>query len=218
MNLKIIIALAVFAFTINARAQQDRVDFSNPDLTTGDIIASLEMLDIEVHKYGVTLPGNAKYNITLFIDEYDSNGKLKSNKVWSTSSPYLKEKNEELIDQVFDGVRIISKNNETEFVLNMRMGNFSVSNYLVEIDSIYSKPHGVKRFQIESNLLNEGKTPLLMIGSFWEEILPEGRTFPDGSNKIMRFCMENELNPDLSSEAFKEMPHYFLVGIDVEKQ
>ena len=50
-------------------------------------------------------------------------------------------------------------------------------------------------------------TPLLLVGSFWY----------DEAHGIVRFCGENSFDKDMSSETLKLIPHYFVIGIRVEK-
>lgn len=47
--------------------------------------------------------------------------------------------------------------------------------------------------------------PLVMFGSFWY----------DKKYGFHRFCGENEIDPDMSSEIFKYIPHYYVIGIEV---
>lgn len=53
--------------------------------------------------------------------------------------------------------------------------------------------------------------PLVLYGSFWF----------DEPNNAIRFCGENEIAPDLSSEIVGNIPHFYVMGIElqqVEKQ
>jgi hypothetical protein len=215
---KIVLVLAIIAFTFTAKAQQDEVEYSNPNITTSDIKAVLETLEMGVYKFGVSLPENTKYYITLYIDEYNTKGKIKSDMIWRTGSPYRKVNNGDISYKAFDGVRIISKSNKSDFVLNMGMGDFGIKNYKIKIDSLYTNPHAIMPFHINEMVLKEGNTPLILIGSFWESKLPVGKKLPEDATPLLRFCFEKELNPDMSNEAFKNMPHYFIIGIEVKKQ
>ena len=47
--------------------------------------------------------------------------------------------------------------------------------------------------------------PLVLYGSYWYE--PE--------NGGCRFCGDNEINPDLSSDIVKYIPHYYVLGIKI---
>ena len=49
--------------------------------------------------------------------------------------------------------------------------------------------------------------PLLLYGSYWWDERINGH----------RFCGEREFQPDLASETLKEIPHYYIIGIEVRK-
>jgi hypothetical protein len=91
------------------------------------------------------------------------------------------------------------------------MGDFGFNDYKLKIDSIYKNPHACKRFTLPSEFKIGSKIPLLLIGSFWDT------TSKGGSMKGLRFCMENELSADFKNQAFDMMPHYFIIGIQIEK-
>ena len=48
--------------------------------------------------------------------------------------------------------------------------------------------------------------PLVLYGSYWYE--------PD--NGGCRFCGDNEIKPDLSSDIVKNIPHYYVLGIKIK--
>lgn len=58
--------------------------------------------------------------------------------------------------------------------------------------------------------LHELKTgefiPLVLYGSFWY----------DEKFKIHRFCGEKEIDPDMSSKILQYVPHYYVIGIEVQ--
>lgn len=49
-------------------------------------------------------------------------------------------------------------------------------------------------------------TPLFLLGSFWY----------DKRSKVFRFCGDTELDPDMSSDMLKQLPHYYIIGITVK--
>ena len=53
-----------------------------------------------------------------------------------------------------------------------------------------------------------GFTPLVLVGSMWY----------DKDFDIVRFCVDNEFEPDLSSKSLEFIPHYYVIGINVVKQ
>lgn len=50
--------------------------------------------------------------------------------------------------------------------------------------------------------------PLLMYGSFWW----------DAKHNIYRFCGDSELTRDMTSSLLKDSPHYYIIGVEFNKQ
>lgn len=63
--------------------------------------------------------------------------------------------------------------------------------------SYYSRPFKLKAFT-ENEFI-----PLVLFGSSWY----------DAKSKIFRFCGENEIDPDMSSEILQHLPHYYVIGL-----
>lgn len=60
-----------------------------------------------------------------------------------------------------------------------------------------SRPFKLTEFQPNVDI------PLMLYGSAWY----------DEKSKVHRFCGENEIDPDMSTEILKYIPHYYIVGI-----
>jgi hypothetical protein len=71
----------------------------------------------------------------------------------------------------------------------------------------YTYLYDIRPFKIRFSAEQKQRVPLLLYGSFWW----------DEKNRIHRFCGESEIEPDLSSEILESIPHYYVVGIEVEK-
>ncbi|MFD0837273.1 DUF5041 domain-containing protein [Mariniflexile aquimaris] len=210
--MKRIILIWIFFVSIgSSQAQKFDVDYSNPNVTMEDMNAVLKSLKINVLKFGLYPPDSLKYKVCLFQEEYADKELVNEEVIWCTSSPYHSIKNGERIFKPFDGARFIITEDDNDFLLNIRMGDFGIDEYKLEIDSIYSNKHASIPFKIVNTTLKEGKTPLLLIGSFWESPSKNG-------DVLLRFCMEKELATDFSNQAFDMMPHYFIIGLNVTKQ
>lgn len=60
----------------------------------------------------------------------------------------------------------------------------------------------------ELTAINLGEnTPLMLYGSGWF----------DPKHNVCRMCGERELKKDMSSEILKDMPHYYIIGVKIEK-
>lgn len=58
--------------------------------------------------------------------------------------------------------------------------------------------------------VEDGFLPLVLFGSSWADGYYDG--YP-----LMRFCGESEIDPDLSSDILKNIPHYYVIGVNVKK-
>ena len=59
------------------------------------------------------------------------------------------------------------------------------------------------------NKFEEGKfIPLVLYGSFWL----------DKKYNVFRFCGEREIDPDMSTEILKYIPHYYVIGVEFKKK
>lgn len=66
--------------------------------------------------------------------------------------------------------------------------------------------YSIRPFRLER--INIGDfTPLLLVGSYWY----------DEKNGIVRFCGEREFPADMSTPTLSHVPHYYVIGIRVEK-
>ena len=74
------------------------------------------------------------------------------------------------------------------------------------VDKSHSRPdYYLRPFKLDK--FEKGKfIPLLMCGSAWW----------DAECEVYRFCGENELSPDMTSELLKDSPHYFVIGVKFE--
>ena len=66
--------------------------------------------------------------------------------------------------------------------------------------SYHSRPFALKDVKMGEFI------PLVLFGSVWW----------DEQFKLHRFCGEDELAPDLSSKIVKDIPHYYIIGIEIK--
>lgn len=64
-----------------------------------------------------------------------------------------------------------------------------------------TKPFKTSEFSVDKFI------PLVLYGSFWYD--------PDFN--IHRFCGENEIDPEMTADILKYIPHYYVIGIKVKK-
>lgn len=64
-----------------------------------------------------------------------------------------------------------------------------------------TRPFMISTFQFDTFI------PLVLYGSWWY----------DERFDVFRFCGENELEPDMTSDLLKEIPHYYIIGIKIKR-
>lgn len=80
--------------------------------------------------------------------------------------------------------------------------NLNLRSILNEVNNTQVFTYGVKPFKTSSFKPNTF-IPLALYGSYWY----------DDQYKIVRFCGENEIDPDMKAEILKDMPHYYIIGV-----
>jgi hypothetical protein len=186
-------------------------DSSKEPISQDDLQAVIQALDIEIYKFNLNIEKDQKCKIILYKQEYEKRNVIKNENIWGTTSPFRSMVDGKLVETLLKDIRIITKKNDREFALSIKMGDFKINKYSIKIDSIYANPHACKPFKLPNECKIGSNVPLLLIGSFWDS------TSIDGKMKVQRFCMEKELNNDFSSKSFDEMPHYFVIGIKIEE-
>lgn len=205
-----IILVSCLSMRVIGQSGASSKDSLKNQITQDDLTAVLQTLNMEIYKFNVNFSKDKKYNVILYKQEYEKRNKIKEENIWSTPSPFHTYENGELVFNTLEFIRIITKRENKDYSLNIRMGDFGIPGYPIKIDSIYKYLHLCKPFKLPIECTAGSTIPLILIGSAWET------TSRDGTMKAQRFCMENELEPDFSSKAFDEMPHYFVLGIRVE--
>ena len=92
-------------------------------------------------------------------------------------------------------------------VEEMRSGNRMLKLRPLKIaDSSRHYHYSHRPFKINS--FEEGKfIPLVLYASYWF----------DEQNGFFRFCGEKEIEPDMSSEILKFLPHYYVIGVEIKR-
>ena len=195
---------------------QSKDDLKDPginQISQEDLQAILDVLHINIFKFNIGLPIEQKCSAVLYRQEYEKRNMIKETTIWGTSNPFRTIENGVEVEKALDQIRIISKKDNDNFILFIRMGDFGLNDYKIKYDSIYTNPHDCKPFKLPTKYKIGDKIPLLLIGSYWDS------TSKDGKMKTQRFCWElNDLNNDFSDKAFDVMPHYLVFGIKLEEQ
>lgn len=227
----IFIILTGTIFSINVNAQV--IKRTEPDLS--DYIPLLNAAGYEVFTFDIASLKDETYNIQFTIREY-TEGTLvydssKSDFVFSITnrtmiSGFPEESQKKILSEglAYDlakGIYTLGEKISIGFTPSadsLKTVTMSIENMGSLQRSLSLKPltaskwkgkfmYGYRPFKV-SDIQFGCFTPLLMVGSYWY----------DDKFDIVRFCGENELSVDLSSEMLSLIPHYYVIGIIVTKK
>ena len=197
-------------------AQQIRS--TEPDAT--DALWALQAAGYELFNFDLSDLKDKTYDIQIYLKEVDSSGtKEKTRFGMGETRGFLKNVSEENrsnftpIDPETGLYRLVSKmglyvvpKNDSVFLANFRLDESRAGNMLLKLRPLQKDPHNY-RYTSRVFKLNEFKPgvdiPLMLYGSFWY----------DEQFKVNRFCGENEIDPDMSTDILKYIPHYYIIGI-----
>lgn len=217
-------------FQFNANAQEIK---SMPS-DISDYIPLLNSAGYLVYAFDISSLKNDTYDITFKVKEY-ANGELVSNPMWEYGfslpnrrmiADLLEEQQKQIIAEgsaydVEKGIRRLSEKITIGFspvADSLKKVSMSVDNIGKLEPNIALKPmeapgyegkylYDIRPFTLGAITLGEF-IPLVLVGSFWY----------DEQIGFVRFCGEREFSPDMSSETLHLCPHYYVIGISVNKR
>lgn len=200
-----------------------------------DLINLLDASGYELFSFDITDMLNEQYNIVYIKTEYKAGKEVAASNLNTVPNKrLLTDFSESSYQQEFidGGGRIIdpkiqavyhaekisfgfypASNDSTKFLkINVpNIGSMSVPLKLKGLvtknaDKLFysynTRPFKIKPFKEDEFI------PLILFGSSWY----------DERFDVYRFCGENEIEPDMSSEILKDVPHYYVVGIKFVKK
>ena len=206
----------------------------NKNVELDDLITLLGANGYELFNYDVSEMLNERYDIEIIEKEYSAGKEIESSNLTMTPNKRLltdfpESQWQEAIDA---GITIIdpetkaiahvekisvgfspSDNDSTKFIqINIpgltRMRSPLKLNGLPMKDSdkkFYS--YNTRPFKI-GTFKEDQFIPLVLFGSSWY----------DERFNVYRFCGESEIDPDMSSEILKDVPHFYVIGVKFVKK
>ncbi len=164
------------------------------------ITNALELLGINL--FTIQLPTNEKkkYFLTVHRDEYTKGSAPKN-----TVSSFWEIKRLSTSKGSSATLSILAKG-DSGIVFDWKKPSGSHSQFFNPKGRKTGLEYIVRPFKYQEVVLGR-KIPVVLYGSSWY----------DAKNDIVRFCDENELNADFSSDAFKEMPHHYVFSIELSE-
>jgi len=199
-----------------------------------DIITLLGASGYELFSYDITEMLNERYDITIVKKEFDARKEVSSsNLTMVPNKRLLTDFPESQWQAALDaGITIIDP--ETKAIAHAEKISFGFSP---------SDNDSTKFLQINVPDLTRMRSPLKLrglpvkdsdkkfydyntrpfkIGAFKEgEFIPLilfGSSWYDERFNFYRFCGEREIDPDMSSEILKDVPHYYVIGVKFVKK
>lgn len=198
------IIVFIFCIMINAHsiAQIDTM-YGQDCITQDDLVAALKLTGLSINKFKVNINDNNKYYLLFTIQEYIGTAMIGEKELVYITTPHSSFENHVKVQKDLDMLRIIIRKMNTDsstlFFDTEIFGGKTTHRFRTVLNSSFTNNFDSRPFKLDSQKIN-GYHPLVMIGSFWK----------DGN--VERFCMDNRLDADFSSEAFSFMPTYYLVG------
>jgi hypothetical protein len=197
----IILLLNALFLSLHCFAQNNNTSspVSFKPITNENAADALKMLDIDIFNVQFPLIHQKEFQLIVYLEEYVSGAIRSSQEVFSRNYKSSIQKQDQLSI-------IIRKVNDT--LLSTAIKTSRGQNIIpIKKDIKFNLPYEAKQFK--EQMLSPGtKIPLILYGSMWHD--PE---IPIGA---VRFCLEKELNPNFSSDAFKMMPHYYIFFMEIK--
>ncbi len=236
---KLLLLLAFLVTTATIRAQIQNPETPTVKITENtqeELFGMLALLGAEAWRFDLSAFSDAEYRFNPFFDEYVAGEKMEKdndngfmyrlpsnwqpkfpdpdswNKLLSDKNPRLSADGEKWLSFENMGLYVVPKNDSTIVVRVNLYGNAALSRELKlrPLQNTEDNPqytYDYRPFKIEPFESGKQRVPLLLIGSFWW----------DEKFKIHRFCGVNEFAPDMSDDELNDIPHYYVIGVEVER-
>lgn len=198
--------MSLFTFGNISAQQGPGIKAVKPDMT--DVIRTLEVAGYQLYSFDLSSLKGKTYEIEVFLEETDSTGtkqilRVNFGAIDVTPSDKKNGQHREVgkvsvavVPTNVDSIQRVSvslgKKGGITPKVNLRPLERDAKNYHYQ-----SRPFRLTEFQPEVDI------PLLLYGSAWY----------DEKSQVHRFCGESEIDPDMSTEILKYIPHYYIIGI-----
>lgn len=181
-------------------------------VTQEDLLFALQVFSgIDIYKFKLDSI-DQDYHVFLIADEYAKKDSIiKSDTLYDYQAKYQKYlPNGSTVVSFLDSLSIFTKvpndsyNDVKLYIKSKAFGCISQ----IKFDNKYNRKHYWVRFKKSEYSVGK-KLPLLFYGSEWDGIC-------DGQ-KCPRFCIPNNLNPELVKEEIESIPHFCVISYVLKK-
>lgn len=196
-----------------------------------EIMTALKALDIEMYSFDLNGLNSADRKISVYVDEYVK-GNEKPNRVYSTNCGHTWQYMRDIPEDIQAEVRkeygldadddyfsrfsslttVFHRLNDSTTVLMMDLPGVLTVRPRLKLYPISpynryfyrSLPFRLDAMPPSGNY----SIPLVLYGSGWY----------DERINVLRFCGENEIDPNLKAEIIGNLPRYYVIGIEVKEE
>ena len=225
-----VITLAMLVLSCATFGQQ----IKNKNVELNDLASLLGASGYELFSYDITEMLNERYDIVIVKKEFSAGKEIESSNLMKVSNKaLLTEFPESQWQKIIDEGRVIDS--KTQAIAHAEKINFgfypsdndSTKNMKINVPGFMSmnkitfkmrgltlkdsdkmlffyntRPFKIKAFKEDEFI------PLILLGSGWY----------DERFNVLRFCGEREIEPDMSSEILKDVPHHYVIGVKFVKK
>ena len=233
-----LLLLPALLATAGIRAQtppRDVLPLELTDNTQVEILGMLKLLGVRAWRFDTEGLSDGRYRFTPYFDEYAAGEKVEKenqflftmtqdwkeklsdpgewNKFLAENDPRLSEDGEKYLKPL-DGIGVFAvPSNDSVVTVQVDVYGIGALSSRLQLQPLQNSENNLRYsynyrpFRIAPFESGKLRIPLLLAGSFWW----------DEKIRSYRFCATNEFAPDLSDEELKLIPHYYIIGIEVER-
>ena len=225
-------SLSILMLVLSCTAFGQQIKSKNVELD--DFITLLGASGYEIFSYDITEMLNERYDIVFVKKEFSAGKEIESsNFTMVPNKRLLTDIPESFRQKLIDEGRVIDPKTQAiahaeKFSFGFHpSGNDSTKLMLINVPDFIMQPritfklrglpvkdsdklffsYHTRPFKMKAFKENEF-IPLVLFGSVWY----------DERFDVYRFCGEREIEPDMSSEILKDVPHYYVIGVKFVKK
>jgi len=208
----ILISFNIQSQSNNIEDQQSQLEKEDPDnlyneanISKLDLIEALELASIRIHKFNIG-DFDKEYNLQIFAEEYFEGKLIKTDTLLDYTNDYDFEVDEEFYQGFIDQIKIFSKTDENNSILDIRTYALSSKSEINLAKNDYRQFYTWREYANTKWELNK-QIPLLIFASSWL----------DKKYNFHRFCGVVKLKDDdeKTEELLNSSPNYIIVSYKI---
>lgn len=186
---------------LSAQTNEKTIKRINPEVS--DIFDALKSMGTTIFRFDLSAFTDQEYFITPFYESYSIQDDGSHEKDNSTGFTFLSRGKSKGYATIMTTIA------DTTAKVGVNIAgicSFNMTYPLKRIGKSQTVYYDVRPFSFEPITQTDSlHIPLVFLASSWED------------GEVNRFCGDNELAPDMSSDLMKLSPHYYVIGIGIRK-